>query len=97
MKVRGLGYIGVSATDPLAWLEFGNRIIGAMPARTIPGEDWLPSEFCEGDLWGHKGLDPVSITESAQKAKDWCKTLRLNATELVIILAKPLRFNWLLV
>jgi len=30
-------------------------------------ENWLPSEFCEGDVWGHKGLDPTTITETAQK------------------------------
>jgi 3,4-dihydroxy-9,10-secoandrosta-1,3,5(10)-triene-9,17-dione 4,5-dioxygenase len=33
----------------------------------LVGKDWLPSEFCEGDVWGHKGLDPVSITAAAQK------------------------------
>ena len=30
-------------------------------------ENWLPSEFCEGDVWGHKGLDPESITAAAEK------------------------------
>lgn len=35
----------------------------------IVGDDWLPREFCEGDLWGHKGLDPETITKSAEQIK----------------------------
>jgi 3,4-dihydroxy-9,10-secoandrosta-1,3,5(10)-triene-9,17-dione 4,5-dioxygenase len=30
-------------------------------------DSWLPNEFCEGDVWGHKGLDPETITQTAQK------------------------------
>ena len=30
-------------------------------------KNWLPSEFCEGDVWGHKGLDPATITDTAKK------------------------------
>ncbi|WP_321808836.1 VOC family protein [Burkholderia sp. BCC1993] len=29
------------------------------------GADWTPSEFVEGDVWGHKGLDPESIQQAA--------------------------------
>lgn len=28
-------------------------------------ENWTPFEFVEGDIWGHKGLDPETILESA--------------------------------
>jgi 3,4-dihydroxy-9,10-secoandrosta-1,3,5(10)-triene-9,17-dione 4,5-dioxygenase len=40
MQIRALGYIGVGAPEPLACLEFATRIIGLMPARACPGEDW---------------------------------------------------------
>lgn len=40
MKIRGLGYVGFGAPDPKQWLEFGTKIIGAMPARALPGESW---------------------------------------------------------
>jgi 3,4-dihydroxy-9,10-secoandrosta-1,3,5(10)-triene-9,17-dione 4,5-dioxygenase len=40
MKIRGLGYIGFGALDPEQWLEFGTKIIGAMPSRALPGESW---------------------------------------------------------
>ncbi len=33
------------------------------------GDDWLPREFCEGDIWGHKGLDPETIKKSAEQIK----------------------------
>jgi 3,4-dihydroxy-9,10-secoandrosta-1,3,5(10)-triene-9,17-dione 4,5-dioxygenase len=31
------------------------------------GDDWSATEFCEGDIWGHKGLDPESIQASGEK------------------------------
>ena len=37
MDVRGLGYVGLNATDPGAWLEFGTRVCGLMPAKMRPG------------------------------------------------------------
>ena len=39
MDIRGLGYIGLHATDPDAWLNFGTRVCGLMPARLCPGPD----------------------------------------------------------
>ena len=30
-------------------------------------EDWMPYEFVEGDLWGHRGLDPETIAENLEK------------------------------
>ncbi|MCC7516701.1 MAG: VOC family protein, partial [Pseudomonadales bacterium] len=35
----------------------------------VVDENWLPRQFCEGDLWGHKGLDPETITQSAEQIK----------------------------
>lgn len=40
MNIRSLGYIGIGAPDPLACLEFATHIVGMMPARACPGEDW---------------------------------------------------------
>ena len=30
-------------------------------------ENWSPYEFVEGDLWGHRGLDPESIAANLEK------------------------------
>ncbi len=40
MKVKSLGYLGIGASDPLAWLRYGVDILGLMPARANPGEGW---------------------------------------------------------
>ena len=42
MDIRGLGYIGFESPNPKQWLEFATRVIGMMPARSIPGESWVP-------------------------------------------------------
>jgi 3,4-dihydroxy-9,10-secoandrosta-1,3,5(10)-triene-9,17-dione 4,5-dioxygenase len=31
------------------------------------GPDWTPREFVEGDVWGHKGLDPESLRKLAEQ------------------------------
>jgi len=33
----GLGYVGIGAPDPAAWLRFATSICGLMPARILPG------------------------------------------------------------
>jgi len=49
MKVRGLGYVGFGAPNPKQWLDFGTKIIGAMPARALPGESWgMPMDPTSG-------------------------------------------------
>jgi len=49
MKIRGLGYVGFGAPDPKQWLKFGVDIIGAMPARALPGESWgMPMDPTSG-------------------------------------------------
>lgn len=40
MNIRSLGYIGIAAPDHAACLAFATRILGLMPARACPGEDW---------------------------------------------------------
>ncbi len=35
----GLGYVGIAAPDPAAWVEFGARICGLMPAVMPPGDE----------------------------------------------------------
>ncbi|MBW2939905.1 VOC family protein [Zhongshania aquimaris] len=30
-------------------------------------QDWVPHEFVNGDLWGHRGLDPETITRNLAK------------------------------
>ena len=37
MQLRGLGYVGVEAPDPMGWLEFGTEVCGLAPARSTPG------------------------------------------------------------
>ena len=31
------------------------------------GDDWSPRQFCEGDIWGHRGLDAETIQEESEK------------------------------
>jgi 3,4-dihydroxy-9,10-secoandrosta-1,3,5(10)-triene-9,17-dione 4,5-dioxygenase len=33
----------------------------------LVGEDWVQSEFCEGDTWGHRGLTAEAIKASAER------------------------------
>lgn len=40
MKLHGMGYIGMTAPDPAGWLTFAVDVLGLMPARGLPGEDF---------------------------------------------------------
>lgn len=40
MQFRGLGYVGFHAADPAGWLRFAVDVLGMMPARALPGEDY---------------------------------------------------------
>ena len=40
MEIRALGYIGIGVPDPRACLEYATAVLGLMPARACPGEDW---------------------------------------------------------
>lgn len=37
IEYAGLGYVGIAASDPGAWLEFATHVCGLMPARIPPG------------------------------------------------------------
>jgi len=57
MNIRGLGYVGFGAPDPKAWLTYGTEIIGAMPARCLPGEAWgTPMDPTSGPASDGKGI-----------------------------------------
>lgn len=40
MKPNGMGYVGFTAPDPVGWLAFATDVLGMMPARGLPGEDF---------------------------------------------------------
>jgi 3,4-dihydroxy-9,10-secoandrosta-1,3,5(10)-triene-9,17-dione 4,5-dioxygenase len=56
MDLHGLGYIGLTAPDPLAWLAFATDIVGMMPARALPGESYGAPTSGEGPASGGSGL-----------------------------------------
>jgi len=57
MEIRALGYVGTGAPDPRACLDYATRIIGLMPARACPGEDWgMPALPGSGPASAGSGL-----------------------------------------
>lgn len=59
MEIRQLGYVGLSGSDPKAWLDFATRILGLQPARVLPGETWgLPGMPNPGAPSGGSGVAP---------------------------------------
>lgn len=40
MRIKSFGYLGLGVTDTRQWLEFATQVVGAMPARAVPGEAW---------------------------------------------------------
>jgi 3,4-dihydroxy-9,10-secoandrosta-1,3,5(10)-triene-9,17-dione 4,5-dioxygenase len=57
MEIRQLGYVGLSGSDPKAWLDFATRIVGLQPARVLPGETWgLPGMPNPGAPSGGTGV-----------------------------------------
>jgi len=70
MKIRGLGYIGVAATDPAACLRYCTDILGLMPARAVPGESWgIPAVPASGPASGGCGI--AQDGSAYLKADDW--------------------------
>lgn len=45
MRIRGLGYVGISARKPSALMGFATDILGLMPARSVPGEEGSASHL----------------------------------------------------
>ena len=59
MKIRTLGYIGIGAKDPKAWLAYATEILGLMPARAVAGEAWgTPAAPFEGPASKGSGIAP---------------------------------------
>ena len=59
MKIKSLGYIGIGAKDPKAWLDYATNILGLMPARAVAGEAWgTPAAPWAGPASGGKGIAP---------------------------------------
>ena len=59
MDIKALGYVGYGAPDPKEWLKYGTEIIGAMPARAVPGESWgMPMDPTSGPESGGSGVAP---------------------------------------
>ena len=59
MKLHGLGYIGLKASDPSALLSFWTDVVGMMPARALPGESFgSPSVTGSGPVSGGSGKAP---------------------------------------
>jgi len=57
MQIRQLGYLGLQAPDPKAWLDFATRVVGLMPARVLPGEPWgMPGQPGAGPASGGSGV-----------------------------------------
>lgn len=40
MAISSLGYVGIAAADPEAWMRLCVDMLGMMPARALPGESW---------------------------------------------------------
>jgi 3,4-dihydroxy-9,10-secoandrosta-1,3,5(10)-triene-9,17-dione 4,5-dioxygenase len=59
VKLHGLGYIGLKASDPSALLSFWTDVVGMMPARALPGESFgSPSVTGSGPVSGGSGKAP---------------------------------------
>lgn len=59
MKLYGLGYAGFTLPDPGAWLGFATDVLGMMPARALPGEQFAnPLITGSGPASGGSGVAP---------------------------------------
>jgi 3,4-dihydroxy-9,10-secoandrosta-1,3,5(10)-triene-9,17-dione 4,5-dioxygenase len=57
-EINALGYVGFDVPDPAAWLRFGCEMLGAMPARALPGESFAApmDPNAAGPASGGRGL-----------------------------------------
>jgi 3,4-dihydroxy-9,10-secoandrosta-1,3,5(10)-triene-9,17-dione 4,5-dioxygenase len=69
MKLHGLGYIGFVAPDPAAWLGFGTKVLGLMPARALPGEDF--GLMGPGPASGGTGVAPDGSVYLKMDERQW--------------------------
>lgn len=70
MKIKSLGYIGVEVERPREWLEFATEVVGAMPARAVPGESW-PMAGQEGAVPASGGTGVAEDGSVYIKLDDW--------------------------
>jgi 3,4-dihydroxy-9,10-secoandrosta-1,3,5(10)-triene-9,17-dione 4,5-dioxygenase len=72
MNIRSLGYIGIGAPDPAACLDFATRILGLMPARACPGEDWgTPAIPGSGPVSAGSGTAPDGSVYLKMDDQQW--------------------------
>jgi 3,4-dihydroxy-9,10-secoandrosta-1,3,5(10)-triene-9,17-dione 4,5-dioxygenase len=72
MKLHGLGYVGFTAPDPAAWLEFGTGVLGMMPALMLPGETFgNPSVPGSGPASGGSGVAPDGSVYLKMDDRQW--------------------------
>lgn len=75
MEIKAVGYVGVGAPDVEQWLKFGTEVLGMMPARAVPGEDWGlptgPTVVAKGPASGGRGLAPDGSAYLKMDARQW--------------------------
>jgi len=69
VKLHGLGYIGFVAPDPAAWLPFATQVLGLMPARALPGEDF--GLMGSGPASGGTGVAPDGSVYLKMDERQW--------------------------
>jgi len=80
MQIRQLGYVGLEASDPKAWLDFATRVCGLMPARVLPGEAWgMPGQPRVAAPSGGSGVAPDGSV--FLKMDDWQWRVALHPAE----------------
>lgn len=71
-KVKGLGYLGFGAPDPSQWMKYGTEIIGAMPARALPGESFgVPMDPTSGPASKGSGVGPDGSVYLKMDHRQW--------------------------
>jgi 3,4-dihydroxy-9,10-secoandrosta-1,3,5(10)-triene-9,17-dione 4,5-dioxygenase len=80
MEIRQLGYLGLQASDPKAWLDFATRVCGLMPARVLPGEAWgMPGQPAGSPPSAGSGI--ASDGSVYLKLDDWQWRVALHPAE----------------
>ena len=70
MKICALGYIGIGVPDPRACLDYATSVLGLMPARACPGEDWgMPAVPGSGPASAGSGI--AADGSGYLKMDDW--------------------------
>lgn len=71
-EIRALGYVGFTAPDPKAWLDHAVEVIGLMPARALPGEDFaVAGRPGAGRASGGSGIGPDGAAYLKADGRQW--------------------------